>query len=193
MRHALLVFAAILLLVPPALGPAASAQVFERASSLPPADVEELDSTAAAHLDKARRFVAESQWDEAVESIRRVQEADAARLVKVDLARPAAGFERYVPAGEYCQWRLAALAKEAPPALTHYRQLVDHAEVVVGLEEELGDAEVGQAQLVGEVPPVRRRVGRPRVVLREGGDADREIAQLAGELDELGGVGEVAG
>ena len=124
MRHGLLLVAASLLLVESALGPA-SAQVFERASSLPPADVEELDSTAAAHLDSARRFVAESQWDEAVESIRRVQEAEAARLVKVDLARPAAGFERYVPAGEYCQWRLAALAKEAPPALTHYRQLVD--------------------------------------------------------------------
>ena len=125
MRHSALVFAASLLLMQSALVPAASAQVFERASSLPPADVEQLDSTAAAHLESARRFLAESQWDEAVESIRRVQEADAARLVKVDLALPVAGFERYVPAGEYCQWRLAALAKEAPPALTHYRQLVD--------------------------------------------------------------------
>ena len=104
---------------------AAAAQVLERASSLPPADVEQLDSTAAAHLESASKFLDQQQWEEAVEAIRRVQEADAGRLVKVDLARPVDGFERYVPSAEYCQWRLAALAKDAPAALTHYRHLVD--------------------------------------------------------------------
>ena len=101
------------------------AQVGQPAAALPPADVEQLDSTSAAHLENAKRFLAEGQWEQAVESIRRVQETDADQLVKVSDSRWPAGFERYVPAQEYCQWRLAALATEAPPALAHYRRLVD--------------------------------------------------------------------
>ncbi|MDX1945128.1 MAG: PQQ-binding-like beta-propeller repeat protein [Pirellulaceae bacterium] len=103
----------------------AAAQIFERPTALPPADLELLDAASAAHLESAKRFLAESQWDEGVESIRRVMEADAGKLVRVEMSLPVAGFERYVPASEYCQWRLAALADEAPPALAHYRQLVD--------------------------------------------------------------------
>src|SRR5258705_8529012 len=92
----------------------ASAQVFDRPVSLPPADVEQLDAGSAAHLENAKRFLAERQWSEAVEAIRRVQETEPSRLIKVDLAQPVVGFERYVTAGEYGQWRLAALAAEAP-------------------------------------------------------------------------------
>src|SRR5262245_17032085 len=86
---------------------------------LPPAEVEQLDAASAAHLENARKFLAEKQWAEAVEAIRRVQEADAARLVKVELNRPQPGFERFVPAAEFCQWRLASLAATAPEALAH--------------------------------------------------------------------------
>ena len=100
-------------------------QVFERTHPLPPAEVDMLDSASAAHLESAKRFIAEEQWAEAVEAIRRVMEADEGRLVKVDLALPLPGFERYVPATEFCQWRLAALAMEAPAALAHYRGLID--------------------------------------------------------------------
>jgi outer membrane protein assembly factor BamB len=102
-----------------------AAQVVDRSISLPPADVEQLDASSAAHLENAKRFLAERQWSEAVESIRRVQETALARLVKVEMAQPVTGFERYVPAAEYCQWRLAALATTAPEALVHYRRLVD--------------------------------------------------------------------
>lgn len=102
-----------------------SAQVPNRVASLPPAEVEELDATSAAHLEQAKRFLAEEQWSEAVEAIRRVQEDGADRLMRVDLYQPLAGFERFVPASEYCQWRLAELATDAPLALAHYRSLVD--------------------------------------------------------------------
>jgi outer membrane protein assembly factor BamB len=98
---------------------------FERTAALPPADLTELDSSGAAHLERARRFLAESQWEEAVEAIRRVQEGSGENLIRVEPPQPVAGFERFVPAATYCQWRLAALAKEAPPALAHYRRLVD--------------------------------------------------------------------
>lgn len=107
-------------------GGLARGQLFERPGVLAPAEVDLLDSAAATHLESARRFLAEKQWEEAVDAIRRVTEAGADRLVKVSEERPLAeGFERLVPAREYCQWRLAALAKEAPEALAHYRKLVD--------------------------------------------------------------------
>ena len=98
---------------------------FERSIVLPPAEVDGIDSASATHLENAKRFLAEKQWAEAVEAIRRVQESDANRLVRVDLSQPLEGFERYVTAAEYCQWRLAALAAESPEALAHYRRLVD--------------------------------------------------------------------
>ena len=106
-----------------ASGPAAAQ--FERAIVLPPAEVDGLDAASATHLENAKRFLAEKQWAEAVEAIRRVQEGDSTRLVRVDLARALEGFERYITAAEFCQWRLAALADEAPEALAHYRRLVD--------------------------------------------------------------------
>lgn len=98
---------------------------FERSIVLPPAEVDGLDSTSATHLENAKRFLAEKQWAEAVEAIRRVQESDANRLVRVELSQQLAGFERYVTAAGYCQWRLAKLAAESPEALVHYRRLVD--------------------------------------------------------------------
>src|SRR5882762_6447590 len=101
--HGICLLAAIL------CGNHARAQVFERSIALPPAEVELLDASSAAQLENVRRFLAERQWDEAVEAIRRVQEVEPARLVKIDLLRPVVGFERYVTAAEYCQWRLAAL------------------------------------------------------------------------------------
>ena len=116
----LVAFALVLLAALPA-----AAQIFERSAALPPADLEELDSSGAAHLERARRFLAESQWEEAVEAIRRVQEGSGENLIQVDSAQPIADFERFVPAATYCQWRLAALANDAPPALEHYRRLVD--------------------------------------------------------------------
>ena len=103
----------------------ATAQVFERSSALSPAEIDVLDSANAAHLENAKQFLGQSQWGEAVEAIRRVMETDGNRLMRVELARPVAEFERYVPAREACQWRLAALASEAPEALEHYRRLVD--------------------------------------------------------------------
>ena len=104
----------------------AEGQIFERTTALSPADVDVLDASGATHLENARRFLTEKQWDEAVDSIRRAMEGEAGRLVRV--ASPAGTppeFEHFVPVREFCQWRLAALAREAPEALVHYRSLAD--------------------------------------------------------------------
>ena len=106
----------------PAIG-----QTIDRSVALAPAEVELLDATSATHLENATRFLAEKQWDEAVDAIRRAMEGDGGRFVQVQDAADdsATGFQRLVPVREFCQWRLAALAREAPEALAHYRSLAD--------------------------------------------------------------------
>ncbi|MEX2026653.1 MAG: hypothetical protein WEH44_05120, partial [Pirellulaceae bacterium] len=48
----------------------AAAQI-DRSQTLPAAEIDPLDATTATHLENARRFLAEKQWDEAVDAIRR--------------------------------------------------------------------------------------------------------------------------
>lgn len=105
----------------------ADAQVFERTTSLAPAEADLLDAGSATHLENAKRFLAEKQWDEAVDALRRAMEGDPGRLVRVGSQGDpqSEGFERLIPVREYCQWRLASLALEAPEALAHYRRLAD--------------------------------------------------------------------
>ena len=104
----------------------AQAQLFSRASALPPADVEEFDSNAATHLENAKRFLAEKQWDDAVDAIRRVMESDSGKFARISGGgNLPEGFAAYVPLREYCQRRLAALHRAAPEALSAYRKLVD--------------------------------------------------------------------
>src|SRR4051812_49040424 len=97
-----------------ALSASARGQVFDRPVVLPSAQVDELDASGNAHLENARRFLAEGQWADAVEAIRRAGDSQPSQLVKVDIPRAPAGFERYVPSSAYCQWKLAALAADAP-------------------------------------------------------------------------------
>jgi len=147
---------------------AARAQVFEPAVSLSPADIEQLDAGSAAYLENAKRFLAERQWGDAVEAIRRVQETEPSRLVKVELTQAVAGFERYVTAGEYCQWRLASLAVDAPEALAHYRRLVDA----------LAESWLRQAERDNDEAPLQQIV-RQAFASRVGDDALLKLGDLA--------------
>jgi hypothetical protein len=104
----------------------AAGQIFDRSQTLPAAEVEPIDATTATHLENARRFLAEKQWEEAVDAIRRGMDGEAGRYVPVaELGPVPEGFQRLIPVREFCQWRLAALATEAPEALAHYRSLAD--------------------------------------------------------------------
>ena len=73
------------------------------------------------------------------------------------------------------------------------RQLVDQAQVVLGLEEELGDGEVGPLQLGGQVATVARP-GRASGGAARGGRPRRRRSRPASGhvLEQLGGVGVVA-
>ena len=72
-------------------------------------------------------------------------------------------------------------------------QALDQVEVVVGVEEELGDGEVGRGQLLGGVASVALARRRARVRFGMRGDAHREVADLADEPHELDRVLELTG
>jgi outer membrane protein assembly factor BamB len=100
----------------------ARSQVFQRSVDLPEAEVERIDATAATHLENAERFLAEKQWDEAIESIRRVMENDSGQFIPLEKQGE---YVSWIPVREFCQRKLTTLAETAPDALVRYRALVD--------------------------------------------------------------------
>lgn len=94
------------------------AQPFMSVSSrfeLAAAKVEEADVQIKAHLEQTRGLVANEQWDEAVETLRRVMETPGNHVVAITPAR-------YISLRDYCHMELAALP---PPGLELYRRRVD--------------------------------------------------------------------
>jgi outer membrane protein assembly factor BamB len=77
--------------------------------------LDEVDSTVRAHLERVKAYVADGQWDEAVETLRQVMESHAGKVINL------AG-RRYINLADYCHLQIAALP---PPALELYRQRVD--------------------------------------------------------------------
>jgi len=78
-------------------------------------EVEGLSATAAADLQRARICLAEGQWDEGIEILRRLSDQGAESLAPI-------GPRRFVSLREFCQVQLAALPAEA---LALYRRRVD--------------------------------------------------------------------
>jgi hypothetical protein len=62
---------------------------------------------------------------------------------------------------------------------------------VLNLEEELGDGEVGDGELVGLVFAVANEVWSKRMTLGVGSDAESEVVLVAEEVDEFSGVAEI--
>lgn len=106
----------------------ASAQIFRGPTDLSSAELQLIDSAGAAHLENARQLLQQKEWGEAVEAIRRVMENDGGRLIRVSRdpkANAGDSLAWHISVREYCHWRLAALAQDAPEALAAYRRLVD--------------------------------------------------------------------
>ena len=78
-------------------------------------DLDQADSSIRAHLERARAYVADRQWDEAVETLRRVMENHGAKVIALTDTR-------YVNLTDYCHVQIASLPAEA---LELYRQRVD--------------------------------------------------------------------
>ena len=73
------------------------------------------DSTVLGQLERVKAYLADRQWDEAVETLRSVMEGSEGKLIGVT-------GQRYVSLRDYCHLQLAALPDEA---LKLYRSRVD--------------------------------------------------------------------
>ncbi|MEX2111655.1 MAG: PQQ-binding-like beta-propeller repeat protein [Pirellulales bacterium] len=78
-------------------------------------DLDEADSTVRSHLERVQAFVADRQWDEAVETLRTVMESHGAKVIPLTPTR-------FVNVTDFCHVRIASLPAEA---LALYRERVD--------------------------------------------------------------------
>jgi outer membrane protein assembly factor BamB len=77
--------------------------------------LDEVDSSVRIHLERVKAYVDDGQWDEAVESLRRLMETEGDKMIALTPSR-------YVNLADFCHVQVAALPDEA---LTLYRQRVD--------------------------------------------------------------------
>jgi len=137
------------------LVPLASDSQFELSDSV---TLDEAGSQVAGEFERAKAYLADSQWEEAVATLRRVMESSGDRLWPVTP-------RRFVTVREYCNLLLAGLP---PPALAVYRAQVDP---VARRWYEEGVATHNPALL--------RKVAREALASRWGDDALLALGEMA--------------
>jgi len=85
---------------------------FELSSSV---HLDEVDSAGRTHLERVKAYLSDSQWDEAVETLRQIAENYGAKVIQF-------ADRRYINVADYCHAQLGALP---PDALKLYRERVD--------------------------------------------------------------------
>lgn len=96
---------------------------FQRVELSSEVSVPEADAEARAHLQQAMEYLAASQWDEGIETLRRLMAEDGTALLAVrGIPLGDAHATRYVPLQQHVQRLFAALP---PEALELYRRRVD--------------------------------------------------------------------
>jgi outer membrane protein assembly factor BamB len=78
-------------------------------------EVDRASGTARTYLDRAKEYLADGQWDDAVETLRQVMEESGDQLLAVT-------DQRYVSVRDFCHLQLVSLP---PEALSLYRSRVD--------------------------------------------------------------------
>ena len=107
-----------LLLVAAARTAVAQVGAFASSSQFDLSDTVQLDradGTVLAQLERVKAYLADRQWDEAIDTLQKVMETSEGKLLGVTE-------QRYVGLGDYCQLQLAALP---PEALKLYRSRID--------------------------------------------------------------------
>lgn len=89
--------------------------------------VDSIDGETRTHLERVRAFLKDSQWDEAIETLRQLMEDEGDKLVAISelTGIESHGYHRYVSLREFGHSWLAAMATTHPQALQIYRQRVD--------------------------------------------------------------------
>jgi len=89
-------------------------------------ELNEAASATRRDLERAEAFLRNEQWDEAIDTFRRLIEEESDRVIPANYgAAEPTPYAVYIPVSAYCQMRLAQLATEAPEALAIYRRRVD--------------------------------------------------------------------
>lgn len=89
-------------------------------------ELNEAASATRRDLERAEAFLKNEQWDEAIDTYRRLIEEDSDRVIAANYGAAEPGpYAIYIPVRAYCQMRLARLAAEAPEVLALYRRRVD--------------------------------------------------------------------
>jgi len=120
-------FAVMACFLAPVLTPAQDRGDALRPAAVAAVKVDEADNAARSHLERIQRYLADAQWDEAIEALRGLMDASGEQLLALPpgVADGRDEFVRFVPLRHFGQWRLSALADEAPQALEAYRKRVD--------------------------------------------------------------------
>jgi len=111
----------------------------------PDVTVDEVDQVTLSQLQRADKFLAERQYSDGLETLRRAIDQQRQRLAAVKAPASPAGFTTYLPLHEFGQMRLCTLP---PEALRLYRSQVD-GEAQTLLDEAKRDHD--EALLVGIV------------------------------------------
>lgn len=77
--------------------------------------VDKVDAAARTHLEQVETYLAGQQWDEAIETLRQLQQTHGGKVVNLTPTR-------YVNLRDYCHLRILQMG---PPGLELYRQRVD--------------------------------------------------------------------
>jgi len=101
--------------------------------------VDEADSATRTHLERVKAFIANQQWDEAVEVLGQIPETHGGKVLAVEPSR-------FISVREYCHLQLASLPAEA---LKLYRSRVD-AQAHRWYEEGLGRGDAARLRDVVE-------------------------------------------
>ncbi len=78
-------------------------------------DIDRAEGTARVYLDRAKEYLADAQWDDAIQTLRQVMEESGDQLLAVTE-------RRYVSVRDFCHLQLVSLP---PEALSLYRSRVD--------------------------------------------------------------------
>jgi len=88
-----------------------------------PVEIEAADAATRTRLLRAKTYIDNEQWDEAILEWQRILQDPQHQLVSA--SPEAAPFSRYISVQTYCQMQMASLHQSAPDALTRFRQQTD--------------------------------------------------------------------